>query len=95
MTNTLEDIQKRMNASTLLENVNSVQHSLKKVYNAYDRADNNWNDKKLSSAANCIGPLLNLLEWVGTARQLKEVMPHFDTLHTVDDFAQPSGTNKL
>lgn len=85
MTKTLKDIELSMNANTLLENANSIQHSLAKVYSAYDRADSNWNDKKLSPAANCIGPLLNLLEWVGSARQLKEVMPHFDTLHTVDD----------
>ena len=85
MTKTLKDVEQQMNANTLLENANSIQHSLAKVYNAYGRADNNWVDKQLSPAANCIGPLLNLLEWVGSARQLKEVMPHFDTLHTVDD----------
>lgn len=73
-----------MNANALLEGANTIQHSLQKVYAAYDRG-NKEGGKNLSAAAACIDPLLNLLEWVGTPRQLKEVMPHFDTLHKADD----------
>lgn len=73
----------KLNTNTLLEGANTIQHSLHKIYNAYDRKDKT--DEDLSAAAACIDPLLKLLEWVGSTRQLKEVMPHFDTLHTVED----------
>lgn len=78
-----ETLEQKLNANTLLEGANVIQHSLHKIYNAYDRKDRSNED--LSAAAACIDPLLKLLEWVGSTRQLKEVMPHFDTLHTVED----------
>jgi ATP-binding cassette subfamily C protein LapB len=85
MTEKLDKAQQSLNARTLLESANTIQHSLTKIYGAYDRKGSNVESKVLSPAASCIGPLLNLLEWVGSARQLKEVMPHFDSLHNVDD----------
>lgn len=85
MTERLEQAKNTLKSNSLLEGANTIQHSLAKVYQAYDRADSNWQEKKLSPAASCVDPLLNLLEWVGSARQLKEVMPHFDTLRTADD----------
>jgi ABC-type bacteriocin/lantibiotic exporter with double-glycine peptidase domain len=78
-----ETVERKLNTNTLLEGANVIQHSLQKIYNAYDRKDKK--DEDLSAAAACIDPLLKLLEWVGSTRQLKEVMPHFDTLHTVED----------
>lgn len=84
MTNKPNITQQKMNARALLEGANNIQQSLQKVYEAYERGNKN-SSVNLSAAAACIDPLLNLLEWVGTPRQLKEIMPHFDTLHKADD----------